>query len=70
MGSSIRYVADPERNTAMGLHQAVYAIGTFAGPWLSGLLADSIGLRSMFGVTALACLVLSLFITSRLVELN
>jgi MFS family permease len=70
MGSSIRYVADPERNTAMGWHQAVYATGTFAGPWLSGLLADSIGLRSMFGVTALACLVVSLFITSRLVELN
>ena len=68
MGSSIQFVADTERNTAMGLHQAVYALGTFGGPWLSGLLAAAIGLQPMFGVTALACLVLSFFITSRLVE--
>jgi MFS family permease len=56
MGMSIRDVADAERNTAMGLHQSVYAIGMFAGPWLSGVLADVIGIRQMFGVTALACL--------------
>lgn len=56
MGMSIRDVADAERNTAMGLHQAVYAIGMFTGPWLSGLLADALGLRPMFGVTALLCL--------------
>ena len=40
----------------MGLHQAVYAIGMFAGPWLSGILADAMGIRPMFGVTAFACL--------------
>jgi len=68
MGMSIQYVADSERNTAMGLHQAVYAIGTFIGPWLSGYLADIFGLRSMFGITAFACLVFSLFITSQLIE--
>jgi MFS family permease len=56
MGMSIRDVADAERNTAMGLHQSVYAIGMFAGPWLSGFLADAIGIRPMFGVTAFACL--------------
>ncbi len=66
MGLSIRQVSDNERNTAMGLHQAVYAIGTFVGPWLSGLLAAALGLRSMFGLTAVACLALSSFITSRL----
>jgi DHA1 family multidrug resistance protein-like MFS transporter len=68
MGLSIKYVADIERTTAMGLHQAIYAIGTFAGPWLSGLIAEAIGLRPMFGVMALICLVVSLFITSRLIE--
>lgn len=52
MGMSIQEVADAERATAMGLHQSIYAIGMFAGPWLSGLLAEAIGLRSMFGVTA------------------
>ena len=58
MGMSIRDVADSQRNTAMGLHQSVYAIGMFAGPWLSGILADAIGIRPMFGVTAFACLAL------------
>jgi len=38
MGMSIRYVADVERTTAMGLHQSVYAIGMFGGPWLGGCL--------------------------------
>jgi MFS family permease len=56
MGMSIRDVVDTERNTAMGLHQSVYAIGMFTGPWLSGFLADTIGIRSMFGMTAFACL--------------
>jgi hypothetical protein len=33
----------------------------FGGPWLSGLLADAIGIRPMFGVTACVCLTLGLF---------
>jgi DHA1 family multidrug resistance protein-like MFS transporter len=56
-------VADAERTTAMGLHQAVYAIGMFGGPWLSGLLADAMGIRPMFGVTAFLCLALGLLMT-------
>jgi MFS family permease len=66
MGLSIRYVGDAERTTAVGLHQSVYAGGMFAGPWLSGILADAIGLRPMFGVTAGACLIIGLFLISRL----
>jgi predicted MFS family arabinose efflux permease len=62
MGMSIRDVADAQRNTAMGLHQSVYAIGMFAGPWLSGLLADAIGVRPMFGMTAFACLTAGVFL--------
>ncbi|MCC7354044.1 MAG: MFS transporter [Anaerolineae bacterium] len=68
MGMSIRYVVDAERTTAMGLHQAVYAIGMFAGPGLSGVLAESIGIRLMFGMTAFACLVLGLLGSRLLVE--
>lgn len=52
MGMSIRYVDDAQRTTAMGLHQSVYALGMFAGPWLSGVLAEWIGIRAMLGVTA------------------
>ena len=63
MGLSIEKVDDESRATAMGLHQAVYAIGMFAGPWLSGILADSMGIQPMFGVTAAAGLVLSLLMT-------
>lgn len=66
MGLSIRYVSDSERTTAIGLHQSVYASGMFAGPWLSGILADALGLRPMFGVTAGACLVIGVWLISRL----
>jgi MFS family permease len=68
MGKSIEYVAERERTTAMGLHQAVYAIGMFAGPWLSGVLADATGLRPMFAVTAVASLLLGLWGTRQLDE--
>jgi predicted MFS family arabinose efflux permease len=47
----------------MGLHQAVYAIGMFAGPWFSGILADSIGIQPMLGVTGFGCLVLGVSLT-------
>ncbi len=66
MGMSIRHVENSQRTTAMGFHQAVYAVGMFAGPALSGVLADMWGIRTMLVVTALVCLVLSLAATSRL----
>ncbi len=60
MGVSIQQVRDAERSTAMGLHQAVYAIGMFAGPALSGVIAQAMGIQPMFGVTAAMCLTLGL----------
>jgi len=68
MGMSVQHVADAERTSAMGLHQAVYAIGMFGGPWLSGKLADAVGIRPTFGVTAFFCLALGLFGTRWLTE--
>jgi predicted MFS family arabinose efflux permease len=58
MGLSIRQVAPEGRTTAMGVHQSVYALGIFVGPWASGVLADAVGLRPMFAATAAACLAL------------
>jgi predicted MFS family arabinose efflux permease len=58
MGLSIRDVAREGRTTAMGIHQSVYAAGIFLGPWASGMLAQSLGMRPMFWVNALICLVL------------
>lgn len=52
MGLSIEKVHGAERTSAMGLHQAVYAVGMFSGPWLSGIIADWAGIPMMFGITA------------------
>ena len=66
MGMSIRYVGDRERTTAMGVHQSVYAIGMFTGPWLSGLLGDAVGIRPTMGVTAIAFLLAAVVIFPQL----
>jgi len=60
MGLCIEKIPVNERSTAMGLHQTLYSIGGFAGPWLSGILANAIGVQPMFGVTAFTCLALGL----------
>ena len=52
MGLSVRGVAVEERATATGIHQAVYAVGMFTGPWLGGLAADRWGIPTMFLLTA------------------
>lgn len=67
MGLSIRYVDETQRATAMGLYQSVYAIGMFAGPWLSGILADAMGIQPMFAVTGVVCTLLGL-VGTRLLE--
>ena len=36
----------------MGIHQAVYALGMFAGPWIGGILSDALGIRAMFAIMA------------------
>jgi MFS family permease len=60
MGLSIRDVSESKRATAMGFFQSVYAIGMFSGPWLSGIVADAVGLSGMFGITAVGCFALGL----------
>jgi MFS family permease len=59
MGLAIREVAPEQRSTAMGIHQAVYAFGMFAGPWFAGLIADIAGLRPMFVIVAGLCVIFS-----------
>jgi MFS family permease len=66
MGLSIRDVGDHERATAMGLYQAVYAIGMFAGPSLSGILADALGMQVMFAITGVVCVALGVLGTLQL----
>lgn len=52
VGLTLRRVDQAERNTAAGLHQSIYAIGMFGGPWVGGVVAARTGLRAMFAVVA------------------
>ena len=58
MGLSIRDVEEAQRTTAMGLHQSIYAIGMFAGPALTGVLGEAIGIRGAFYITAVLSLLI------------
>jgi len=66
IGLTIREVEQSRRATAMGLHQTIYAVGMFAGPGLSGLLAELAGIRFTFVVIAAGCLVSSSVLIWRL----
>lgn len=57
MGLSIRRVPAGERATAMGVYQAVYAIGMFLGPLLGGAIGDVAGLWATFAWTGILQLV-------------
>lgn len=55
VGMSIERVDVSHRTTAMGIHQAVYALGMFGGPWVGGVVADALGMRPMFVIMAAVC---------------
>jgi MFS family permease len=57
MGIGIAHVREHERTTAMGLHQSLYAIGMFVGPWVCGILAEALGIPAMAWITAAMTLV-------------
>ena len=48
MGIAISEVPEYERASAMGVFQAVYAIGMFAGPTVAGLGAERLGMHGLF----------------------
>lgn len=57
LGLSIEHVDAFHRSTAMGIHQAVYAVGMFTGPWIGGVIADAVGIRDMFAIVAVFSLI-------------
>ena len=59
MTLSIQAVDPQQRATAMGVYQATYSIGMLFGPLVSGFLADSQGLTSIFYLSASLCLVIA-----------
>ena len=57
MALSISTVAPWNRGTAMGVYQAVYAIGMFAGPVVAGAVAGVAGIDSVFYLSGVLALV-------------
>ena len=66
LGLSIHRVDEAHRSTAMGIHQAVYSVGVFAGPLIGGALAEAVGIHAMFAIVA----VFSLAAPSALITLS
>jgi MFS family permease len=58
MSLSVQSVPESHRATAMGVYQAIYAVGMLAGPLVTGRLADAIGLAPAFYVAAGGCAVI------------
>ncbi|MCK9357155.1 MAG: MFS transporter [Dehalococcoidia bacterium] len=56
MALSIRAAPAGARATAMGVYQAVYAIGMLAGPLVSGMVADSLDFDAVFRLSAVLAL--------------
>ncbi len=53
MGLSISDISNDKRATAMGFFQSIYALGMFAGPALTGVISESLGLHRGFDIVAL-----------------
>ena len=49
---SLRGVDRSEQATAMGVFQALYAVGMLAGPAISGFISDGLGINSVFYLSA------------------
>jgi len=56
---SIRGLPREQQATAMGVFQAVYAIGMFAGPFTSGFLGSGLGISTVFYLTAFFSLIIA-----------
>jgi MFS family permease len=64
MSLSIRAVSPTDRATAMGVFQAVYALGMFAGPATAGYFGDAFGISSVFYIAgAVSVLTVPLILT-------
>jgi len=71
MGLAIQGMPQEERAAAMGFFQAVYAIGMFSGPAISGFIGHTFGLQGVFFCSAtiyLIASVMSVFTLPKRVE--
>ncbi|MDQ7094372.1 MFS transporter [Desulfosporosinus sp. PR] len=57
MGLSVKNEDSKQRATIMGFFQAMYGVGMFVGPFLTGVLGDSMGLLWSYLVTAIVSVI-------------
>jgi DHA1 family multidrug resistance protein-like MFS transporter len=62
LGMAIESIPHEKRATAMGIYQALYAIGMFAGPFLAGVLNSAMGLVAGFYFASVLGLVATILI--------
>ena len=55
MALSIRRISQQQHATSIGIFQAIYALGMLSGPIISGKLADSMGIISIFYLCGIIC---------------
>lgn len=58
MSSIVRRFNENYQASAMGIFQAIYAIGMFTGPILSGVIAAKIGLESVFIISSIVSILI------------
>jgi MFS family permease len=57
LGMVMECTQPAEHSIATGFHQSAYALGMFAGPYISGLIATVVGVQPAFAVTG--CIVMA-----------
>ena len=68
MGLSIRDIEGSRRATAMGFFQSIYALGMFAGPALTGVISEHLGLARGFdivGFVGIGAAILAMVLVAR-----
>jgi MFS family permease len=58
MGLIVREFQENYQASAMGIFQAIYAIGMFSGPLISGIIASNFGINYVFGFSSLISLMI------------
>ncbi|MFO7637184.1 MAG: MFS transporter [Clostridia bacterium] len=56
MSQSLLGVCSEKKSSAMGYFQAIYGVGMFSGPYLTGLIAEGLGLAYGFYTVFLVCM--------------
>lgn len=60
MGLAIRTIAEERRASAMGFFQAIYSLGMFGGPFITGWIGNTIGLSAGFIIVGVISFIASL----------